>query len=115
MKKNSPKILIKNAVLATFDRDEKPQRGDILIEGSDIRQIGTSLPEENAEVVDASGLVAMPGFVQTHIHLCQTLFRNLANDLELLDWLRQRIWPLEAAHNRASLAISARLGLLELI
>ncbi|MEK7690853.1 MAG: hypothetical protein AAB425_07520, partial [Bdellovibrionota bacterium] len=36
--------------------------------------------------------VLMPGFVQAHTHLCQTLFRNLADDLELLDWLKKRIW-----------------------
>jgi len=39
----------------------------------------------------------LPGFVQTHVHLCQTLFRGLADDLVLLDWLRTRVWPLEAA------------------
>ena len=36
--------------------------------------------------------------MQTHIHLCQTLFRGIADDLPLLDWLKRRVWPLEAAH-----------------
>ena len=57
----------------------------------------------------------MPGFVQTHIHLCQTLFRGAADDLALIDWLKQRVWPMEAAHTPESLYASARLGIAELI
>lgn len=65
--------------------------------------------------VDADGGYLLPGFVQTHIHLCQTVFRTLADDLPLLDWLRARVWPLEAAHDRATLAVSARLAAAELL
>ena len=57
----------------------------------------------------------MPGLVQTHVHLVQTIFRGLAEDLSLLDWLRTRIWPLEAAHDERSIRASARLGLVELL
>jgi cytosine/adenosine deaminase-related metal-dependent hydrolase len=53
--------------------------------------------------------------VQTHVHLVQTLFRGLAEDLTLLEWLRRRVWPLEAAHDEASLRATARLGLLDLL
>jgi len=60
-------------------------------------------------------LTLIPGFVQTHIHLCQTLFRGLADDLELLDWLQLRIFPYENAHNKNSLLASVRLGLNELL
>ncbi|MDT3696400.1 MAG: amidohydrolase family protein [Ignavibacterium sp.] len=60
-------------------------------------------------------LTLIPGFVQTHIHLCQTLFRCLADDLELLDWLQLRIFPYENAHNKNSLLTSVRLGLNELL
>ena len=66
-------------------------------------------------VVDAPDLVALPGFVQTHVHLCQTLFRGLAEDVELLDWLQTRIFPLEAAHSPSSMYASARIGIAELI
>src|SRR4029077_15634323 len=48
-------------------------------------------------------------------HLCQTLFRGLAEQADLLRWLRERIWPLEAAHTAASVAASARLGIAEMI
>ena len=66
-------------------------------------------------VVDAPDPVAIPGFIQTHVHLCQTLFRGLAEDVELLDWLRLRIFPFEAAHSAASMYASARVGIAELI
>jgi cytosine/adenosine deaminase-related metal-dependent hydrolase len=53
--------------------------------------------------------------IQAHIHLCQTLFRGLAEDKPLLAWLRERIWPLEAAHDPESVHASARLGIAELL
>lgn len=109
------KFLIKNATLLTLCSDQDGQTGDILIKDGVIGRIDKSIEDKNAETIDATDMVVMPGFVQTHLHLCQTLFKNLANDLELLDWLEQKIWPLEAAHNRSSMSISARLGILELI
>lgn len=60
-------------------------------------------------------LTLIPGFVQTHVHLCQTLFRGLADDLELLDWLQLKIFPYENAHNKNSLLASVRLGINELL
>ena len=60
-------------------------------------------------------LTLIPGFVQTHIHLCQTLFRGFADDLELLDWLQLKIFPFENAHNKNSLLSSVRLGINELL
>ena len=64
--------------------------------------------------IDARGCAVMPGFVQAHVHLCQVLLRGLADDLPLLEWLKRRIWPLEAAHDPSSLRASAELGLLEM-
>jgi cytosine/adenosine deaminase-related metal-dependent hydrolase len=90
----------------------------ILIDGNRIEGI---LPAREMdrfpprEIIDASECVAIPGFVQTHVHLCQTLFRGLADDLELLDWLRMKIFPLEAAHNERSIHSSAMLGIAELV
>ena len=80
----------------------------------------TALADPSAAVparrsMDATGLVVVPGLIQAHIHLCQTLFRGLAEDLPLLAWLRERIWPLEAAHDPDSLYASARLGMADLL
>jgi 5-methylthioadenosine/S-adenosylhomocysteine deaminase len=92
----------------------------LILQGPQIARVLTveevrSLGSFDGDVVDASALVAVPGFIQTHIHLCQTLFRGLADDLELLDWLRLRIFPFEAAHNERSMYTSAMLGVAELI
>jgi 5-methylthioadenosine/S-adenosylhomocysteine deaminase len=69
----------------------------------------------HGEVLNINHLTVLPGFVQTHIHLCQTLFRGLADDLELLDWLQLKIFPFENSHDKNSLRISAKLGINELI
>ncbi|HEY3131539.1 MAG TPA: 5'-deoxyadenosine deaminase [Acidobacteriota bacterium] len=107
-------FLIQNALLITANANDDIYHGDLLIEGSHIREIG-KVSRPAVRTLDATGMWALPGFVQTHVHLCQTLFRGLADDLELLDWLQRRIWPLEAAHNAASLYWSARLGIAELL
>ena len=107
-------ILIKNGTLVTMDSANRIVRGDLLIRGSQIAELGTT--EQSADIViDASECAVIPGFVQTHIHLCQTLFRGAADDLALIDWLKKRVWPMEAAHSAASITASARLGIAELI
>ncbi len=68
-----------------------------------------------AREIDARGCAILPGFVQGHIHLCQALLRGMAEDMVLLDWLKRRIWPLEAAHDERSLRASAELGLAEIM
>src|SRR5439155_4908809 len=50
-----------------------------------------------------------------NIHLCQTLFRGFADDLPLMDWLRKRVWPMEAAHTPDTLRAAARLATTELL
>lgn len=69
----------------------------------------------DCDIVDVSGMVLMPGLVQTHVHVCQTLWRNLADDLPLMEWLKRWTWPLEAAHDASTLKASARLGMAELL
>jgi 5-methylthioadenosine/S-adenosylhomocysteine deaminase len=109
------KILIKQACVVTMNATNDVFNGDVLIENRRIVKMGQSLQETADKVIYANGKVLLPGFVQTHIHLCQTLFRGRADDLELIDWLKQRIWPLEAAHNEDSVFYSALLGIGELI
>ncbi len=69
----------------------------------------------DGEIINSNNYTLIPGFVQTHIHLCQTLFRGLADDLELLDWLQHKIFPFENAHDKNSLRISTQLGINELL
>ena len=107
-------ILIKGGTLLTMDEQDSIVRGDLLIRDGVINSIGET--GQTADVViDAGGCAVLPGFVQTHIHLCQTIFRGAADDLSLLDWLKKRVWPMEAAHTAASIKASAQLGIAELI
>lgn len=109
-------ILIKHAEIITMNKQEEIIYGDIRIKDNLIVEIGSGLEVQGDEtVLDAKNRTVIPGFVQTHIHLCQTLFRGKGDDLELMDWLRKRIWPLEAAHDEESLYYSAMLGIGELI
>lgn len=108
-------ILLKNGYVVTQNSQRETFTADILIENDRIVNIDKNLPEENHRLFNMEGLVLIPGFVQSHVHLCQTLFRNLADDMELLDWLQKRIWPFEMAHNEDSLRASARLGLAEML
>src|SRR5688500_13613011 len=89
--------------------------GDVHIEGGRIVAVGEVGSATADRVIDAGGGYVLPGFIQTHVHLCQTLFRGYADDLALLDWLKQRIWPMEAAHTAGSLAAAARLAAAELL
>ncbi|MCM3443029.1 5'-deoxyadenosine deaminase [Metabacillus halosaccharovorans] len=109
-------ILIKNAQIITMNKEEEIITGDIHIEDDLIKNIGPDLTVQQPDkIIDATGKTVIPGFVQTHIHLCQTVFRGQGDDLELMDWLKQRIWPLEAAHDEESIYYSAMLGIGELI
>ena len=108
-------ILIRNGTIVTMDDRDSIVRGDVLIRDGRLAEVGETIKVSGAEVIDASGCAVLPGFVQTHIHLCQTLFRGAADDLSLIDWLKKRVWPMEAAHTADSIRASARLGVAELI
>jgi 5-methylthioadenosine/S-adenosylhomocysteine deaminase len=107
-------LLIKGGTVVTLDPKNSIFEGDVLIEHQRIARLGGD--EKTAgEIIDARGRVLLPGFVQTHVHLCQTLFRGYADDLALIDWLRTRVWPMEAAHTLESIYASAQLGIAEMI
>lgn len=109
-------FLVRGATVITMDDAGSELPADVRLRDGRISEVAPGLVPADGEVVlDATGMAVLPGFVQTHVHLCQTLFRNLADDLALLDWLRDRVWPLEAAHDPASLAASAELGIAELL
>ena len=109
-------LLIRNGTVVTMNDAWEVVRADVWVRNGKIAAIGDVPEGAKAEVViDADGTLVVPGFIQTHVHLCQTLFRGLADDLPLLDWLRRRVWPLESAHTDATLRTAARLAAAELL
>lgn len=89
--------------------------GNVLIENGKIRALGPKVAADDSEIIDASNAFVLPGFIQCHVHTVQTLLRHQADDLELLDWLKKRVWPYEAALDGDSVFASARLGIAELL
>jgi 5-methylthioadenosine/S-adenosylhomocysteine deaminase len=109
------KILIKNGSVVTMNSSRQTLRADVLTEGDKIAEIAPNISTHADEIIDASGCAVIPGLVQSHVHLTQRLFQGLADDMQLMDWLKKRIWPLEAAHTYESNLISARLAIAEMI
>jgi 5-methylthioadenosine/S-adenosylhomocysteine deaminase len=107
-------LVLTGATVLTMNDALDVLEGPVVVRDGVIAQVGGSAPD-GVPSIDLSGCVLLPGFVQTHIHLCQTLFRGAADDLALLAWLRQRVWPMEAAHDEASLRVSTRLAVHELL
>ena len=112
---SSPDLVVRGGTVVTMDPARRVIVGAVHVRGRAIVRIGRVQAPPGARVIDARGCAVMPGFVQTHVHLCQALFRGMADDLPLLAWLKERIWPLEAAHDERSLDASARLGLAEML
>ena len=89
--------------------------GAVAIDNGLITSVGSEPDTRWDSVIDAGRGYLLPGFIQTHVHLCQTLFRGFADDMPLLDWLRRRIWPMEAAHSPGSLRAATRMAAAELL
>jgi 5-methylthioadenosine/S-adenosylhomocysteine deaminase len=113
----SSSLLIRNGLIVTMNDAFDVVEGDVSIRDGRIAAVGANAGAgvRHDRVVDAAGGYVLPGFVQTHVHLCQTLFRGYADDLPLMDWLRRRVWPMEAAHTAGTLRSAARLAILELL
>ncbi len=107
-------ILIKNGYLVTMDSGDTRRYADIYIEGKHIKEIAPEIKKEADKVIDAADMLVLPGFVQSHIHLCQSLLRGQADDQPLMDWL-DTITSLEFRHTPETLYASARIGIAEMI
>ena len=108
-------ILIKNALILNPNNFiNKPQ--DILIKNDLISEISDEISDDNVnKIIDATDKILLPGLVNTHTHLSMSLFRGLADDLALDEWLNDNIWPVEANLNGYYCYIGALLGAIELI
>jgi cytosine/adenosine deaminase-related metal-dependent hydrolase len=113
------KLIIPKQVVCADSKNRVLRNTAVEVSGNKISSVRSFSEKEiesfDGEVLNVGNLTLIPGFIQTHIHLCQTLFRGLADEMELLDWLQQKIFPYENAHNKNSLRISAQLGINELL
>lgn len=93
-------IYIQNGYVVTMNEQNLVyKRGGVLIEGNMIRAVGRvdqNLVEPDAEYVDATDQIVMPGLINTHVHLSQQLGRGIGDDVNLLTWLHERTFPYES-------------------
>ena len=113
-------ILIQNCDALSFasGKAEVIANQDILVKENMITAIGKSgsLQESpDAEVINGAGLLAVPGFMNTHAHTPMVLFRNLAEDVSQKEWFNDYIWPMESNLNEEDVYWGMLLGMAEMI
>jgi cytosine/adenosine deaminase-related metal-dependent hydrolase len=111
-----PAVEVRGGTVVTMDGARRVLQCSIFVEGGRIAALGAAPDGWRAgEVIDASGCLVAPGLVQAHTHVCQTLCRGAADDLPLLEWLRRRLWPYEAALDERAMRACTRLAAAELL
>ena len=113
-------ILIQNCDALSFasGKAEVIANQDILVKENMITAVGKSgsLQESpDAELIDGAGLLAVPGFMNTHAHTPMVLFRNLAEDVSQKEWFNDYIWPMESNLNEEDVYWGMMLGMAEMI
>ena len=111
-------ILIKNATILTMNSEMNTfENGFIGIKKEKIVYIGTKRPLDNFDtVIDAKNNIVMPGLINAHTHSGMTMFRGIADDLSLMNWLNDYIWPLEEKFTtETNVKIASKLAIAEMI
>jgi 5-methylthioadenosine/S-adenosylhomocysteine deaminase len=114
-------LLVQGGTVVTMDaKGHILENGAVAVRGAKIVAVGTTaeiLAKYQADhVLDAKGRVVMPGLINTHTHAPMVLFRGLADDLPLMDWLNHYIFPAEAQNvDEAFVRWGTRLACLEMI
>jgi cytosine/adenosine deaminase-related metal-dependent hydrolase len=113
-------VLIQGGIVVTVDRRQRIVKdGSILVEEGVITKVGgpglAAGGPRPERVISAKGMAVIPGLIDTHIHLAQSLLRGAADDLSLVDWLMKRVWPLQACFTKEDGRVSAELSLLEML
>src|SRR5690349_6230510 len=105
-------LIFRGGTILTIDSNHRVVAGDVATRDGVIVQVGGDYTPttRDYQIVDTSGCLVMPGLVQAHVHTCQTLARGRADDLELMDWLRQVIWPYEGKLDEDAATASAELA-----
>src|SRR5688572_2972033 len=111
----SSMLLTGATILTSDDAGTVIDEGHVLIEGNTIARVGSGHPENvhPAQVIDATGMLVCPGFINAHTHLCMILGRSLGSDRALLHWLTEAQMPLMRAFEPEDYAVSMELGAIE--
>jgi len=113
-------ILVENGMVVTLDgRRSVISDGGVAIEDGKIVAVGKTenvKRDFKGEIrISAKKKLVIPGLIQTHLHPAQALIRGCADDLNLLEWLRMRVWPLQGNYNQRDGLVSTQLALIEMI
>ncbi|MBZ4653847.1 MAG: 5-methylthioadenosine/S-adenosylhomocysteine deaminase [Peptococcaceae bacterium] len=110
-------LLIKNALILPMNKETTWFQGDIYVEGNSIKEVGKELSPDtpNITILDGQDTVVLPGFVNCHTHAAMTLLRSYGDDMPLMVWLSQRIWPREAHLTEEDIYWGTMLSILEMI
>jgi cytosine/adenosine deaminase-related metal-dependent hydrolase len=112
-------ILIEGGTVVTMDPRRRVIRdGSVMVEDGRITSVGGSDSVRGKKPdlrISAKGMAVMPGLIDTHVHLAQGLLRGCADDLALVDWLRERVWPLQGNFTEGDGRVSAELSMLEML
>ena len=103
-------ILIKSVTLPSLST-----KTDIYIEGNRIKTIGQSLDVKVDSVISGEKKAIIPGFINMHTHAAMTLFRGIGDDMPLMPWLNEKIWPNEAKLTDEDVYWGTKLACLEMI
>jgi 5-methylthioadenosine/S-adenosylhomocysteine deaminase len=115
---NRADILVRNGTILTMDgEDTVIPEGSLTISEDTIRFVGTNneAPMDAEKVLDAEGGLILPGLINSHTHAAMTLFRGLADDLPLMDWLNGYVFPVESRMNAEFVRIGTLLACAEMI
>ncbi|XP_031282188.1 uncharacterized protein LOC116140751 [Pistacia vera] len=118
----SSTMILHNAVIVTMDNESRVFRnGGVFIARDQIKAIGQSadilrqFSSLTDQLVDLHGRILLPGLINTHVHTSQQLARGIADDVDLMTWLHDRIWPYESNMTEEDSYISTLLCGIELI
>lgn len=88
---------------------------DLLIEGKYIKKIEENIEETNEKIIDASNMLLMPAFINCHTHVGMSLFRNYGEEVDLMTWLNDYIWPLEDKLSSDDVYTASLMSFVEMI
>ncbi len=110
-------LLIEHVTAVTMcSADQIIEDGYIAVRGNRISYVGTERPEGNFDrVIDGCGMVAMPGLVNAHTHTAMTLLRSYADDMNLKEWLFEKIFPFEDTLTPEMVYQASINGILEML